>query len=143
MGIGYWDLFRLIRMIRLIGLIFFMLFKENRLRKKKDFERVMKDKQSRALSVSFLTGRFLGNGSASSRIGFVVSKKVSRKAVQRNKAKRRLREAGRFLFNQIKPGFDVIIFTRPEIIESDFSGIKQTLEALLKKAGLMNTRRET
>ncbi|MDD4990366.1 MAG: ribonuclease P protein component [Candidatus Pacebacteria bacterium] len=113
-----------------------MLFAENRLRKKKDFERVMKDKQSRGLSVSFLSGRFLGNGLAVSRIGFVVSKKVSKKAVQRNKVKRRLREAARFLFSQIKPGFDAVIFTRPEIAESDFSGIKQSLEALFKKAGL-------
>ncbi len=119
-----------------------MLFVKNRLKKKKDFERVMKDRDSKSVAVSFLAGRFLANGLASSRIGFVVSKKVSKKAVQRNKAKRRLREAARFLFSQIKPGFDVVIFTKPEIAESDFASIKQNLEALFKKAGLMNTQRE-
>ena len=114
-----------------------MLFKENRLRKKKDFETVMKSKDSRALAVSFLAGRFLANGLTLSRIGFVVSKKVSKKAVERNKAKRRLREAARSMIGKIRTGFDIVVFTRQRITESDFSSIKQNLETLLKKAGLL------
>ncbi len=131
MGIGYWDLFKLIR------LIFFMLFSQNRLRKKKDFERVMKDRASKSVAVSFLAGRFLSNGLALSRVGFVVSKKISKKAVERNKVKRRLREATRSIINKIRPGFDIVVFTRQGIVESDFTSIKQNLETLLKKAGLL------
>ena len=113
-----------------------MLFKENRLRKKKDFERVLKNKQSRALAVSFLAVRFLPNNLDVSRIGFVVSKKISNKAVQRNKAKRRLRESVRIMTKSIRPGFDIVVFTRKGILQSDFAEIKKTIETLFKRSGL-------
>ncbi len=71
------------------------------------------------------------------RFGFVVSLKVSKKAVIRNKVKRRLREAIRYNLDKIKNGYDVVFFTRKGIEEIDFQGIKQGVEHLLKQAGMI------
>lgn len=113
-----------------------MLFLKNRLRKKKDFERVLKNKQSQSLAVSFLGAKFLANNLPYSRIGFVVSKKISKKAVIRNKVKRRLREISRNIIRDFEKGFDIVVFTKPEIAKSDFSQIKNVLEALFRKIQL-------
>ncbi|MFH0739592.1 MAG: ribonuclease P protein component [bacterium] len=115
-----------------------MLFSKNRLRKKKDFERVMKNKQSQGVATSFLSAKFLFNELPYSRIGFVVSKKVSKKAVVRNKAKRRLREISRPIIKNLEKSFDIIIFTKPEIARCDFIQTKNDLEALLKKISYKN-----
>ena len=113
-----------------------MLFSKNRLRKKKDFERVLRDKQSRALTVSFLGARMSDNGLAYTRVGFVVSKKVSKKAVVRNKIKRQLREVVRPLVKNFKKGFDIVVFVKPGTRETDFKEIKSTTETLFKKMGI-------
>ncbi len=110
-----------------------MLFGKNRLRKKKDIENVLRDKSSKSVSVSFLSARFLANESPNSRIAFVVSKKISKKAVIRNKIKRHLREISRDIIKGFQKGFDIIIFTKPEIAKSGFGQIKNVLETLLKK----------
>jgi len=119
-----------------------MLFSKNRLRKKKDFERVMKDKASKSAAVSFLGARFVCNGLAYSRIGFVVSKKISKKAVVRNKVKRRLREIARDVVETMRGGLDIVIFTKPEIVQSDFWQIKDVLEELFKKIAVKNKNTE-
>lgn len=113
-----------------------MLFFKNRLRKKKDFERVMKDKTSKSAAVSFLATKFSHNGAEDTRIGFVVSKKISKKAVVRNKIKRRLRESAREIIPNLISGYDIVIFTMPGITNSDFDGIKKALETLFQKSGL-------
>lgn len=110
-----------------------MLFSKNRLRKKKDIERVLRGKSSKSAAVSFLGVRFIANGLPYSRIGFVVSKKVSKKAVIRNKVKRRLRGVSRDIIKGFEKGFDIVIFTRPEIANCDFTQIKNVLETLLRK----------
>lgn len=116
-----------------------MFSNQNRLRKKKDFERVMKDRASKSAAVSFLSARFLRNGLPHSRIGFVVSKKISKKAVIRNKVKRRLREISRDIVKELEKSFDIVVFTKPEIAQSDFKQIKDVLEILLKKISYKNS----
>jgi ribonuclease P protein component len=66
------------------------------------------------------------------RIGYTVSKKVSKLAVKRNQAKRRLREAFRKLAQKYcKNHQDYVIIARPQIIDSDFNTIKRDLEFCL------------
>ena len=69
----------------------------------------------------------------------MVSKKISKKAVIRNKVKRRLREAVRIILPRIKPCYDIIFFTRPGIEQKDFSEIKEAVSNLLSKAGLIHS----
>lgn len=111
-----------------------MLPKENRLKKKKDFNRVTTRGQQ--VSGSFLILKFYSNELDLTRVGFVVSKKVSKKAVLRNQVKRRLREAVRAELAQIRTGFDMVFFTRREIQEKEFSDIQQLIKQLLEKAKL-------
>lgn len=111
-----------------------MLPKENRLKKQRDFDRVAIENQQ--IPGSFLILKFSGNDTGITRVGFVVSKKVSKKAVLRNKAKRRLREAVTAELARLKPGFDLVFFTRKEIKEKEFSDIQQAVKQLLEKAKL-------
>jgi len=113
-----------------------MLPKTNRLKKKKDFDRVARSKR-RAVG-QFLVVKACSNKQPATRVGFVVSKKVSKKAVLRNKTKRRLREAVTALLPQIRHGYDLVFFSRPQIIEKDLPAIKDEAEQLLKRLKLLN-----
>jgi len=68
------------------------------------------------------------------RIGFTVAKTVSKQAVLRNKAKRRLREA----FKKIAPNLaknlhDYVIIARKEIVDADFAKISGDLKFCLSR----------
>ena len=109
-----------------------MLSKENRLKKKKDFEEVFK--KGKGFREDFLFLKIKKNELGVSRIGFVVSKKISRKAVQRNKIKRRLREVMKFYLSKIETGFDIVFLAKPGIGEKDFQEIKEIAQKIFKKA---------
>ncbi|GAG31925.1 unnamed protein product [marine sediment metagenome] len=112
-----------------------MLPKEHRLKKEKDFERVIRQGESHP--GSFLVLKFLRNNLRVSRIGFVVGKKISKKAVARNKLKRRLREAAKAYLPKLKSNYDLIFFSRKGSEKEKFSEIKETIGKLLKKAKLL------
>jgi ribonuclease P protein component len=78
---------------------------------------------------------FVRNELNHSRFGFVVSKRLGN-AVQRNKVKRRIREATRRRIPSIKSGFDLVIIARRPITQATYKEIEQTLEHLLIKADL-------
>jgi len=113
-----------------------MLSKNNRLRKDKDFEKVFKE--GKFFSENFLSCKFTKNNLEASRFGFLVGVKVSKKAVDRNKVKRRLRAIVRNLISSFKPSFDIVIMVRPVIKEKTFSEIQETLKKLFIKSQLLN-----
>jgi ribonuclease P protein component len=114
-----------------------MLPKKHRLKKKKDFEKVIK--KGKGARGDFLNLKFLTNNLKVVRVGFVVGQKISKKATVRNRVKRRLREVMRINLKKIKPGYDLIFFTRKGIEEKNFWEIKEIVEQLLKKAKLLKT----
>ena len=66
------------------------------------------------------------------RVGFTCSKKVG-KAVQRNRARRRLTHAARDVMSQnAKPGFDYVVIGRSATVEADFADIVRDLESALR-----------
>ena len=77
-----------------------MLSKINRIKKKKDFEIIFKKGKSFKNKLFIL--RFIKNNLNQNRFGFVVSQKVSKKAVVRNKVRRRLAEIIKSYFNNLK-----------------------------------------
>jgi ribonuclease P protein component len=71
------------------------------------------------------------------RIGIVASRS-SGNAVQRNHAKRMLREAIRHLMPQIKSGWKIILISRPAILKAELPEIQDTMIQLFKRANLIN-----
>jgi ribonuclease P protein component len=111
-----------------------MLPKINRLKKKKEIENIFK--KGKTAGDGFLTLKILQNNSNISRFAFVVSKKVSTKAVVRNKVRRRLSATIENNFQIIKKGFDVVLVALPSLKNEDFIIIKKRTENLLTKAKL-------
>lgn len=124
-----------------------MLPKLHRLTKARDFNNIHQKGKFVGLSFGrqgekFLAIKFLKNNLSVSRFGILVGEKVSKKATERNKVKRRIREVLRLKLKQIKPGFDVIVFTKKEIVAKTYQEIDEAVDRIFRKAGLFhkNTR---
>lgn len=111
-----------------------MLPKRNRLVLKPDFEKI-KNKGEKFQSNLFGL-LVLPTDNDSSRFGFVISTKLSKRAVKRNRIKRVLREQVRLLLPRIKPGFDVVFLGKKAILESKQEEIGSEIKRLFKKSGL-------
>lgn len=112
-----------------------MLPRTNRLRKRKDFEKVFKE--GKGFQEKFLFLKLRENEKEETRISFVIPKKHFKKAVLRNKLKRRLREQVRKKLPQIKKGYDIAIVGREGLEKMDFWETDEMLEKLLFKANLV------
>jgi len=108
-----------------------MLVENNRISKKKDFDNIFKNGKS--ARGAFLILKFLQNNLKINRFAFVVSKKVSPKAVVRNKIRRRLSESIKEFNNQSEGGVDIIFVALPKIKDKNFSEIKEETNNLLSK----------
>lgn len=111
-----------------------MLPIENRLKKKKDFERVFK--KGKGFKEDFLFIKVVPNHLKVSKFGFIVGEKVSRKATLRNKTKRRLRELTRIRLSKIKTGFDVALVAIPGLENKSFEEMENLIDRIFKKAKL-------
>ncbi|MFH1899674.1 MAG: ribonuclease P protein component [Patescibacteria group bacterium] len=80
--------------------------------------------------------RGLPNNLENSRFGIVISTKISKKAVVRNKSKRQIRAVIHKNLANIEKGFDIVILTKPAVTVTDFQKIEQTLVFLLTKGGI-------
>lgn len=110
-----------------------MLKKNNRIRLNKEFDRVFNGQ-------SFY-GKYLGiklskNGLELSRFGFIVSAKVSKKAVERNTIKRRLREIVFQDLPSLKIGYDVVFIAFKPILDKNFVELKELVSKGFKKLNL-------
>jgi len=77
--------------------------------------------------------KFRKNNLKNTRCGFVINLKTSKKSTIRNKIKRRLREIIRQNLINIKPGFDIVVIAKPEIVNKNYQEIKKEIESLFKK----------
>lgn len=112
-----------------------MLKKELRIRKQKDFDKIFSE--GAYFSEKFLALKVVESDSKISRFGFIVSNKVSKKAVERNRIKRLLREAVRLKQNKIKSGFDAVFIFRGKEVKKKFDEVDLVVENLLKRSGLL------
>lgn len=106
-----------------------MLKKENRLR------RIERNRSQNIFSSPIANIR-VSEGEGESKFGFVVSKKISKKAVIRNRTKRILRAFVENNLERIKTGKNFVFVSKKELDFSDKEEIFKDLEETLKKAKL-------
>jgi ribonuclease P protein component len=85
---------------------------------------------------------WMPNDVARLRIGFVVSKRVSKRAVDRNYIKRLLSEAIRGFLPQLPVGIDIVVSARNQAITADLGALEQDMLTLLRRAHLLEVRPE-
>ncbi len=125
------------------------LSKPNRLKHRKDFNGVYQRGLRR--NSAHLTLRALHHSKLSkqspeleqllelpSQIGISISKKVSKRAVIRNRIKRQIRAALRHLLPRLASGWKLVIIVRPQAVECDYFQFLQELEQLLISAEVLN-----
>ena len=111
-----------------------MLKKYNRLAKTKDIDNVFK--KGKSSYGSFLGVKSLDNNLDFNRFTVVVSSKVSKKAVVRNKIKRQVREVIKQELLNFKIGKDVIVLTLPAVVGQKFADIRENLVKEFKRVCL-------
>ena len=108
-----------------------------RLRRSGDVRRVYDEGRSWAHPLLVLIGR--PNEMGLSRVGVTASRKVGG-AVERNRAKRLLREAARHLYPRFeREGWDIMLIARPKLIEAREQEVEEALASLLDRAGLQSS----
>lgn len=116
-----------------------MLPKDERLKTSREFSTIYRLKKSVANPLLILyVGRKKQDASVPTKAGFVVGKKVHKRAVKRNRAKRLMREAYRnirktdkFLLNS----YEYLIFlARIPILEADYNQVYEAVLDCFKKA---------
>jgi ribonuclease P protein component len=71
------------------------------------------------------------------RFAFVAGKGVGG-AVQRNRAKRRLRGAVQSLLPRIEPGWDIVVIARAPLLAADWPAVVDTGLRLLRRSGAIH-----
>lgn len=79
---------------------------------------------------------------AALRLGLVTSKKVSLRAVDRNRARRRLRETVRQNRRQLNGSVDLLIVARRNILRASHKDVEREFLYLARKAGIMSRSEE-
>lgn len=106
-----------------------------RLKNSTDFKRVRRFGKSYAHPLIVLV--ILPAPEEPTQIGITAGRSMGN-AVQRNRAKRMLREALRNLLPQIKTGWKIILISRAPVLHARFPEIQETLVQLFSKANLFS-----
>jgi len=112
-----------------------MLKKINRGLTRKDFEN---SREVGRMYQSPLFGVSVMKNEGVSQIGFVISKKISKRAVDRNRIKRLLCEA---MKDKLPEGLKVIVLVRKNILEASLEDIEKSWEGVYEKISSENTSR--
>lgn len=108
------------------------------LRRRADFEQVF-------ASGKFVRGRVLAlryveRAQGTARVGYAVGKRLDSRAVVRNRARRRLREAIRQVALRqvaLRDGYDIVVLARRAVLTEDFEAVRRDVSAVLERAGLL------
>ncbi|HLX41443.1 MAG TPA: ribonuclease P protein component [Ktedonobacteraceae bacterium] len=106
-----------------------------RLRKSSEFQRVRQ--QGRSSTSRLLILSYAPNDLAKLRIGFVVSKRISKQAVERNHLKRLLGEAIRPSLPELSRRWDLILSARNAANTASLAELEKDLGTLLHRAQLL------
>ena len=118
-----------------------MLPRLYRLKKKSDFNRLLKNGINSRYFNESLSIKFIGRieSQENSRFGFLVAKKYFKKATLRNKIRRKLRELIGQKLSLIKSGNDIVLIAKPGIENKKSIEIDKSLKIILEQAMLFKT----
>lgn len=108
-----------------------MLPRPHRLTKKKDFD--LTYQQGKAVGGRLFLIRFKSNQEGRIRVGIVISKKVAKKAVTRNKLKRRIREIVRSVALERKENVDLVIIAKKAATNASYLELESEWKNILSK----------
>ena len=116
-----------------------VLPKDERLKTSREFSTIYNLKRSVANPLLILyVGRKKADPSISTKVGFVVGKKVHKRAVKRNRAKRLMRETYKNIRNTdefLLKNYEFLIFlARIPILEADYNQVHAGVTDCFKKA---------
>ncbi|HAE84540.1 MAG TPA: ribonuclease P protein component [Ktedonobacter sp.] len=111
-----------------------------RLRKSSEFQRVRQ--QGRSITSRLLILAWIPNDVGRLRVGFVVSKRISKLAVERNYIKRLLGEAIRPNLSKLPGEWDIVLSARNQITSADLHALEQDIVNLLHRARLLGPESE-
>jgi ribonuclease P protein component len=111
-----------------------------RLRRTEDFERVRAEGRrwrGKYLALNAAPAVSQASDTHETRIGYIASKSLG-KAVQRNRARRLMREAARSLKDVIPSSWDMVLIAQPALIQENarMQQVREELQWLLNKANI-------
>jgi ribonuclease P protein component len=106
-----------------------------RLSKQKDFDNVFRKGKRFAGSCMVM---WVASASHNiTRVGVIASKKIFRKAVERSRVRRVLREIFRLNLPEMKSGVDIVLFPRQQILQKKYREIEADFLNTAEIAGLL------
>ena len=108
------------------------------LRKQKDFNKVYN--RGRSKGSRFVVVLYRKNNLDFTRTAFVSSKKVGN-SVERNRARRLMKEAYRSLEGRVKKGYDIVFVARNTINDSKEQEVRKVMEKAMFAEGLLSSGR--
>ena len=105
-----------------------------RLTRRVDFERVRGEGQTHGTPLFVVVAARRDGGPP--RVGVAAGRRVGG-AVQRNRAKRLLREGIRPLYASIAPGWDILLMARGAVLEASSTQITARLDRVLRKLSVI------
>lgn len=87
----------------------------------------------RSIAAPFFLLKVAPNGLSYNRYGFVVSKRIDKRAVVRNKIKRKVRRCIEEKLNNIQGGHDMLFIIKKNIADQSFDALSGLIQATLKK----------
>ncbi len=115
-----------------------MLASKNRLKKKINFARIEIDGVM-CQSKSFGMGLYDRSDDDPSRFGFIISTKISKKAVIRNRIKRIMSDVARVNLDKLKKGYDVLFLIKHQAVKASKEELEKEIYATIIKNIQINT----
>jgi ribonuclease P protein component len=113
-----------------------MLPVQNRLKKRDEFAKVFS--KGAYVASENIAIKYSNNFLPVVRIGFPVGKNYSKKAVERNHARRILRAACMTELQNLRPGYDIILMIKPAKKNIEFNAIIFEIKQIFIKARLLS-----
>lgn len=106
---------------------------------KKDYRLKVLKKNNGAKTITsfFFTLRFWENRESLSKFAFIISKKIDKKAVIRNKIKRSLARVLEEILTEIKPGYNFVFIVKKEILGKSQEEVAENVKEVFKTNNLL------